>query len=881
MQLKTYQRETLDALRAFFAEARVAGPRAAYESAIREPERAQRLGRFAGAYKPLEALPDTPYVCLRLPTGGGKTLLAAHAVGVARDAWIERDHPLALWLTPTNIIRRQTAEALKNPRHAYRQALDEKFEGRVRVFDIADFTMIRPQDLRDQTCIVVGTIQTLRTASTEGRKVYAHHEELETHFSGVPDNAPGLETFEKGGARTIKFSFANLLHLHRPLMIVDEAHNAMTGLSREMQTRVNPSAIVEFTATPQRDSNILFNVRAEELKAAEMIKLPIRLAEHKTWQAAVGAAIATRAKLAAEAALDQHDYIRPIVLFQARPKDEEVTVEVLKKYLVETENLAEDSIAVATGDQRDLDGINLFDPKCRIKYVITVEALKEGWDCSFAYVFCSVARMQSATAVEQLLGRVLRMPYAKRRDAPDLNKAYAHVSEPEFGKAANALVDKLVAMGFDDQEAREAIEVEQGSFEEGLFAPKQRPAPELRTIVEIAPETAAALRESLGGAVHFTPAGGGKTEMRFAGALDEAVEAKIARALPESARPGFAEAAKAYRLERERSLSPAERGLSFAAPRLIAEVQGELVLADGDALFEAFDWSLLDAPAILSAGEFDVRENAVEFEIDLDGRGLNYSLAGEFDQLVLDAPVEGWDKVNLSVWLDREMHQPDVQSAVMLPWLQQALTHLVAQRGLGISALWRAKYVLARKLGEKISAARASAREKGYQRYLFASEAKVTASFDDAFRFHGAMFSDVRMQPPGRHRFLKHYLGEMAIPLLSGKPRGEEAQCAECLDSLAQVEYWVRNVAKHRDAFRLPLANGNFYPDFVAKLKDGRIFIVEYKGELFAGENNDENNAKRAIGELYERSGAGLFLMVEKEKDGRGMRDQLLAKLSA
>jgi type III restriction enzyme len=115
-------------------------------------------------------LPDVPYVCLRLPTGGGKTILAAHALAVVRDAWVEKDHPLVLWLVPTKTIRKQTVEALKNPRHAYREVLDEAFEGRVHVFDIADFTHIRPHDIRGKCCIVVGTIQTLRVRTTEGVK---------------------------------------------------------------------------------------------------------------------------------------------------------------------------------------------------------------------------------------------------------------------------------------------------------------------------------------------------------------------------------------------------------------------------------------------------------------------------------------------------------------------------------------------------------------------------------------------------------------------------------------------------------------------------------------------------------------------------------------
>jgi len=162
-----------------------------------------------------------------------------------------------------------------------------------------------------------------------------------------------------------------------------------------------------------------------------MIKLPVMLSEHQTWQAAVTGAISKRAELA-EDARRERDYIRPIVLFQAQNKDEEVTVAVLRQHLTDVENIEEHRIAVATGDQRQLDGIDLFDPACEIDFIITVEALKEGWDCSFAYVFCSVANIHSATDAEQLLGRVLRMPYAKRRTIPSLNRAYANLTSKSF-----------------------------------------------------------------------------------------------------------------------------------------------------------------------------------------------------------------------------------------------------------------------------------------------------------------------------------------------------------------------------------------------------------------------------------------------------------------
>ncbi len=252
---------------------------------------------------------------------------------------------------------------MKDTGHPYRQALNDTFAGRVRVFDIADFTQVRPHDLRDQCCIVVGTIQTLRVLSTDGRKVYAHNEELEPHFSALSERVTGLETLPDGG---VKFSFANLMHLHQPLMIVDEAHNAVTGLTREMQKRVNPAAIIEFSATPRSRSNILYSVSAQELKREQMIKLPIILSEHYSWQNAVSGAIAARTSLA-EKAWDDPGHIRPIVLFQAQPKNHKVTVEVLKEHLIEVERVPEDKIIVATGEQRELDGVDLFDLHCPIE----------------------------------------------------------------------------------------------------------------------------------------------------------------------------------------------------------------------------------------------------------------------------------------------------------------------------------------------------------------------------------------------------------------------------------------------------------------------------------------------------------------------------------
>ena len=871
MQLKQYQTHTLDTLRRFFEHARLAGPKAAYEAIANEPEQAARIGRYAGAYAPLAKLPDVPYVCLRLPTGGGKTLLAAHSIAIARDTWVEKDYPLVVWLVPTDKIRQQTAEALKHPRHSYRQTLDEAFDGRVRVFDIADFTHIRPHDLRDHCCIVVGTIQTLRVTNTSGRKVYAHNENLEPHFSGVRDTAQGLEKSAGGG---IKFSFANLLHLHQPLMIVDEAHNAVTGLSREMQARLNPSAIIEFTATPKPLSNILHSVSAQELKQAEMIKLPIMLTEHTSWQNAVNGAIAARASLA-KTAKEDPDYIRPIVLFQAQPKNEEVTVSVLKKHLLEVENLPESAIAVATGDMRELDGIDLFDPHCPIEYVITIEALKEGWDCSFAYVFCSVSRIKSAVDVEQILGRVLRMPYATRRKAAELNRAYAFLSEPATGMAARALVDKLVAMGFEEDEARDNIEPVRSELDDGgLFSPDQFPQPDFRHILTATPEVAAALNKIQLEGLTVSSTEGGTFEIAVTGRVSETL-AEAYRQLSPAEREALAEVVAQHQLEAKLRLSPAERGETFSVPRLMTEIQGQLEFADTDVFMESHDWSLLNHPARLDEHEFTIRETAHGFEIDLDGNRLTYRFAGEQEQLGLNVDVEGWTQKALVLWLDRQVRQPDVGQAERVKWLSGLATYLLNTRGLHVSALMRCKFILARKIRDKIDAIRREERNNTYQARLFALEAKPEVSFDTAFVFRDGMYQGERCYR-GHWQPSKHFLGSHAVPACGGADDGEEVQCAQTLDSLPEVKFWVRNVARHQASFWLPTATDKFYPDFVAQLEDGRLLVVEYKGAHIA--DSSDTGEKRTIGELWQRTsnGKGVFVVVERSVNGRDMRQQLL-----
>lgn len=868
MELKVYQREALAALRRFLERTRETKDAAASFEAVTKD---LSLGRYQSNYRPLIAMPDVPYTCLRLPTGGGKTILGAYSVKLAAESWLERDFPVALWLVPSNTIRTQTADALKNPRHAYRQVLDDAFEGRVRVFDIEEFPNIRPADLRDAACVIVGTIQTLRVENTAGRKVYDHHEALEPHFAPYKSFPSSLERDEQG---RVKYSFANLLHLHRPLMIVDEAHNAVTGLTHTMHERLNPACIVEFTATPKPQSNVLFSVSASALKNEEMIKLPIVLTAHMSWQAAVSGALAERHRLT-ESAKNETPFIRPIILFQAQNKDQDVHAEALRKHLIDNENIPAEKIAIVTGDQRELDGIDLFDPKCPIEYVITVQALKEGWDCSFAYVFCSVANIRSATDVEQLLGRVLRMPYARRRSVEELNRAYAHVCEPDFIHAATNLKDRLVDMGFEAEEAEDNLVTPGLDLQGGGAA---APALSVVTIHVPSAQAVAALPAPMREQLNVESKPDGSAIVTVAKPLSEQDENTVLALVPSGEQEQVRKQLVFQRHQATRLECPAARGEKFAVPALCLRVQGELLLAEPDLFLDLGGWKLLDHPAKLIPDEFKPVEGYQSFEFDMNKDQLQWDfVSASVRQPELRGLDAAWDAKVLARWLDRQCRQPDIGQTELLEFVRRIVADLI-DRKIPLGALVFAKYRLAKAVAAKIAGYRDMAKRGAYQTSLFANNAPVEASFDYGFNFPPDRYP-AKWFYRGNFRFAKHYYGADRVGEL--KDQGEEFECARALDMNPDVRFWVRNDLSSRPptAVRLPLAAGWTYPDFVALLNDGRTLIVEYKGAHLI--NDPDTKQKDNIGQLWETTSQkkALFLMAENIKDGLNVSDQIKRKI--
>lgn len=420
--LKDYQRRSLTALKDYFTTCQTLDADTAFYSMTKQTH------GTGIPFQEVKELPGLPYVCLRIPTGGGKTIVASHSIGIAAKELMHTETPVVLWLVPSNTIREQTINALKDRNHHYRKAIEETINS-VEILSIQEALNVTRPTLTNNATIIVSTVQAFRVDETEGRKVYEQSGSLMEHFTGLePALAEGLETYENG---TPIQSLANLLRLHRPIIIVDEAHNSRTSLSFQTLARFNPSCIIEFTATPEtkdNPSNILYSVSAAELKADNMIKMPIRLETRPNWRELLTDAIKLRKQLELDAIAEKKatgEYIRPIMLIQAQAKSQQsetLTVEVVEQCLIDDFGISTEEIRRATGTDKGLDGITLTDTDCQVRYIITVQALREGWDCPFAYVLCSVAEMRSSTAVEQILGRVMRLPQAKRKQNEELDR---------------------------------------------------------------------------------------------------------------------------------------------------------------------------------------------------------------------------------------------------------------------------------------------------------------------------------------------------------------------------------------------------------------------------------------------------------------------------
>src|SRR5699024_1904227 len=134
--------------------------------------------------------------------------------------------------------------------------------------------------------------------------------------------------------------------------------------------------------------------------------------------------------------------------------------------------IPEQEIAIKTGDKDELKNVDLLSPECPVRYIITVNALKEGCDCPFAYVLATVANRSSAVDVEQILGRVLRLPYTRTNNSEVLNLSYVITSSADFHQTVKKVVAGLNSAGFSSHDCR-AQDVDEPPLSAPAAVPEQ------------------------------------------------------------------------------------------------------------------------------------------------------------------------------------------------------------------------------------------------------------------------------------------------------------------------------------------------------------------------------------------------------------------------
>jgi type III restriction enzyme len=859
MQLKNYQQHSLDILARYFQACLQNGD--ADDSFYKLTR--QLFGQGI-PYHPVAELPGLPYICLRVPTGGGKTLMACHAVRLAVREYQRVDHGLVLWLAPSKTIRDQTLNALQNPKHPYRQALDSGLDS-VSVLDLSEAQYLQPATLNTDTVIIVSTTQAFRVEDPELRKVYEASGALMSHFDHV-SAAADIERYENGKPKP---SLANLLRLHRPIVIVDEAHNVRSDISFQTLARFNPSCILEFTATPKtgaRASNVLYTISARELKSEAMIKLPIRLEVRPQWKELIGDAITALKGLEQLAEVERAktgEYLRPIMLLQAQPRrqgQQTVTVDVVEDCLKHDYNIPPEQIKRATGEDNQIEGLDLLAPG-DVRYIITVQALREGWDCPFAYVLCSVAEQYGATAVEQIIGRVLRMPKATRKQTPELNMAYAFVASNNFAQALTQLKDALLENGFQKQEVDEMMSAAPPPVDLGpLFSYKATSGQvvvikvdEQPALYKVSPELAAAVQYDA------------QTQtIAVSAALTSEQIAAIAPAFSTpAAQQAFIRKVRSAKVQAAYNVSPVASVEAFSVP-LLAWRQGTLLQPFEESHFLDFEWDLSRRDAALSEAEFSAerpRPQQAEVDITDEGKLRTAFLANLQDQMTLLKVEQGWTASDLVHWLDRNILHRDITPTESGIFLTRLVRHLIEQRAFSLDSLVREKYRLRDAAAARIDAHRKHAHALSFSQ-LLREGSPLEVSPDLVFTYDPEEYpAPVNSLYKGMHQFRKHFYPDVGDLKVSG----EEHECAQVIDALDEVKTWVRNLdSQPLRSFWLQTSAGRFYPDFVCKLHNGRSLVVEYKG----GHLYTDAEEKRIIGELWEKRSQGrcLFVMPTERK---------------
>lgn len=853
MELKTYQQQVMDDLSAYLGRLKQDGDMfAAWKGYWMDKDIPVGLGGVP-AYR--SALPGVPHVCTKVPTGGGKTFMACAALRRIFDAMPLDKPKVVVWLVPSDSILTQTIRNLSDPDHDYRLRLNSDFGGAVGVYTkemLLNGQQFSPDTVRGQLTVCVLSYGSLRIDSKKKdvRKVYQENGNLLKFAQYFKDDSVLL-------AGTPDTALIQVLRRLSPVVVVDESHNAGSDLSVEMLNNLNPSFVLDLTATPRQNSNILSYVDARELKKENMVKLPVVVYNRTSRQSVIQDALQLRGSIERQAAAEEKaggKYIRPIVLFQAQPKvsEDSETFDKIKAMLIDM-GVKKEEIAVKTSKVDELGKTDLMSRDCPIRYIITVNALKEGWDCPFAYILASLANKTSKVDVEQILGRILRQPYTKRHSSPLLNTSYVFTCSSDFHTTLDSIVSGLNMAGFSRKDFRvgdtstpapaplpQTGEGEQLKFGNGT------PDSGADTFDDIDPGAVKQALESSAGQPDSPVSGMVQDAQRQAADYDEAMKesgnsgffgGELGEMLNQNAiQPQFAEEAAALRIP---------QFFVKGTPDLFG---GEYELLEKENLSEGFSLSGQDAQISfeLAAGEMyrvDIQETgeAVPKYLRLSKAESEYIR----EQLAKIPPEQ---KVQQCVSLICSQLNKNNRYAAqdINAYVRRVVENMTEDE---LAAMETAIPTYARKIQEKIDGLEQVYRAAQFKRWLDSGKVVCRESY---------VLPKV-ITPAETIDSIPYSLYEAE----KNDMNPEERSLIDVVVGRGNVKWWHRII--ERKGFRIN-GNINHYPDFMVMTKAGKLVLIEFKG---GDRDNSDSRRKLELGRQWQAHAGPdyRYFMVFKDKD--------------
>jgi type III restriction enzyme len=860
MELKTYQKQVIDDLQQYFE----------YLQNHKKADKAfnSYWQEKVGFYNPLtgegmrpyqNTVPNAVHLSIKVPTAGGKTFIACNALKTIFEAMPDTRARAVVWLVPWSNLLDQTVKNLSNPDHPYCQKLNSLFSNRVQVYEKRDLLQganFNPSSVQEQLSIMVMNFASIRAKNKEDRKINEQNSNL-ANFSASINDDDVLEGTEKE-------ALINVIRSLNPILVVDESHNAESDLSVEMLNNLNPSFILDLTATPKQNANIVSLVSAIELKKEHMVKLPVIVYNHQNIEGVIESALHLQNKLETEAKILEEKggkYIRPIVLFQAQPKGKEdnTTFDKLKAQLIAV-GIPEEQIKIKTANKDELKNEDLMSAACPVRYIITINALKEGWDCPFAYILASLADKSSEVDVTQILGRVLRQPYVMKHNSTMLNLSYVITASVKFQSSLQNIIKGLQQSGFSEKDYRDKDvmteivkeEVKQETLDDFLF-PEQ---------IEDVKENGIDVKK-----INFNPNETTNSpniavfEMeRMAIEDSEKMEIQIAnQENSNTIQQIYTEVGikvKHYKMRE----NVAKQASAITLPKFVIETpkndilfmeEGSTELLDRVNLLK--DFKLSDKDIVIAFKSISSELYKIDTEEISSGEYKmspfkieNNSVQEQITQYILAKPKEGQIK-DLAHFVIKQIDKlPPIADAEIKKYVNRILENMSSQELIDFS-LYKLTYsdLIKKKINEL---ADACAEEK-FNDWLEIDKIKTQA----VWKFEQAII-------PSR---IANDIGN-SLYVHEGDMNGLEQQFILEISSFENIAFWHRNLGRGK-GFALNGYKSNHYPDFILVTKSNKVIVVETKG---SDRDNSDSAAKLRLGKAWSKiSGANYNYMMVFDKN--------------